>query len=84
MLLLQPVPVRLDEIYVPAKLRATLDGKKVEALAESILASGLQVPIRVRRDKARYVLVAGLHRLEAMRALGEATIPALVVRAAQH
>ena len=42
------------------------------------------MPIHVRRDGARYVLVEGLHRLEAMRALGEETIEALVVGARQH
>ena len=44
---------------------------------------GLKIPIQVRRDEAqkRYVLVAGLHRLEAMRSLGEASIDALIVAA---
>ena len=45
---------------------------------------GLETPIQVRRDKDRYVLVAGLHRLEALRALGEASVPAYIVRTPQH
>lgn len=77
--MLDAVPIALEEIYVPAKRRRTLDAAKVEALAESIIEDGLKMPIHVRRDKERYVLLEGLHRLEAMRALGEATIEALVV-----
>lgn len=82
--MLKPVLVRLEEIYVPVKLRATLDPKKVEVIAESIIENGLQTPIQVRRDENRYVLVTGLHRLEALRALGEQTIQALIVRARPH
>lgn len=76
--------IKLDEIYVPVKLRKTLDAAKVDALAESILEKGLEVPIQIRRDKDRYVLVSGLHRLEAMRALGEETIGALIVSARKY
>ena len=82
--LLEAVEVGLDQIYVPARLRAGLDAKKVESIAESIIVNGLQTPIQVRRDKERYVLVAGLHRLEAVRALGEAVVRAYIVRAPQH
>ena len=73
--------IAIDEIYVPAKRRGTLDEAKVETLAESILEDGQKTPIHVRADpdKKRYVLVEGLHRLEALKALGEATIDALIV-----
>ena len=50
-----------------------------ETLAADILDNGLKLPIHVRRDKERYVLVEGLHRLEALKALGEATIDSLIV-----
>jgi len=81
MMLTHTIP--LAEIYVPVKLKKTLDQVKVGALAESILEKGLEVPIQVRREEAkgRYVLVTGLHRLEAVRALGEETIDALFVSA---
>ena len=81
--MMQTHKVRLDDIYVPVKLKKTVDTAKVDALAESILEKGLEVPIQVRRDEAknRYVLVTGLHRLEAVRALGEETIDALFVSA---
>ncbi len=83
---MKPIPVKLDDIYVPAKRRETLEPEKVETLAESIMEEGLQVPIQVRVDpgKDRYVLVTGFHRLEACRALGDVTIDALVVAARQH
>jgi len=72
------------DIYVPVKRRATLDPKIVEEIAESMLEVGQQTPILVRRDGARYVLVEGLHRLEACRALGEATILGYLVAARKH
>ncbi|MDH3475296.1 MAG: ParB N-terminal domain-containing protein [Rhodospirillales bacterium] len=76
--------ISIDEIYVPAKRRGEVDPGIVEALAESILEEGLQTPISVRRDGARYVLVTGLHRLEACKALGESTITAIVVGVSKH
>ncbi len=72
--------INLDEIYVPVKRRKTLSSTKVEAIAESFLENGQQTPIQVRPDKDRYVLVTGLHRFEALKALGEETIQVLIVR----
>ena len=78
---MEEITVKVDEVYVPAKRRRTLVDATVETLAESILEEGLKLPILVRRDETRYVLVEGYHRLEACRALGEETIEALVVSA---
>ena len=66
------------------KRRGLLDAEKVEALAEDIMENGLKIPIQVRRDNERFVLIEGLHRLEAIKALGEATINALIVSARRH
>ena len=74
----------IADIYVPVKRRATLDQKRVHEIAASILDKGLQAPIRVRVDGARFVLVEGLHRLEAAKALGEETIVAFLVDAPKH
>ena len=81
MVKLETVAINIDEIYVPAKRRGTLDEAKVETLAESIIEDGQKTPIHVRidADKKRYVLVEGLHRFEALKALGETTIDSLVV-----
>jgi ParB/RepB/Spo0J family partition protein len=78
------IDIKIDEIYIPAKLRQSIDRGNVEALAESILEEGLQVPISVRQGDQRYVLVTGLHRLEACKSLGEDTILAIVVGAKKH
>ena len=74
----------VQNVYVPVKRRQTLDPKKVEALAESILAKGLDAPILMRADDRRFVLVEGLHRLEACKALGETTVSAYLVEARKH
>ena len=76
--------IKIDEIYIPAKARAAVDEDKVNTLAESIMSEGQKVPIQVRHDGKRYILVEGLHRLEACRALGEEAITAILVRARQH
>lgn len=81
--MMKEVPIPIAEIYVPTRLRNTLDPAKVEALAESIMEIGQQTAISVRKDAKRYVLVSGLHRLEACRALGEKTITAIIVGSRQ-
>ncbi len=82
MLLKQIFPV--DKIYVPVKRMKTLEPAKVEAIAESILEEGQKTPIRLRAGKDRFVLVEGLHRLEAVKALGEETIEGCLVNARLH
>ena len=72
------------DIYVPVKRRATLDQKRVDEIATSMLDKGQQAPILVRADGARFVLVEGLHRLEAAKALGEKTIFCFLVDARRH
>ena len=62
------------DIYVPIKRRATLEQKSVDEIAVSMLDSGQQTPILLRADGARFVLVEGLHRLEAAKALGDKAI----------
>jgi hypothetical protein len=69
----------IDKIYVPVKRRKTLKSEVVQEIAESILEVGQQAPILVRPDEDRFVLVEGLHRLEACKALGEETIIGLLV-----
>jgi sulfiredoxin len=74
----------IADIYVPVKRRATLKPATVQELAQSMLEVGQQTPILVRRDGNRLVLVEGLHRLEACKALGEETIVGYLVQAAKH
>ena len=44
----------IADIYVPVKRRATLDQKRVNEIAASILEKGQQTPILVRADGARF------------------------------
>jgi ParB-like chromosome segregation protein Spo0J len=74
----------IANIYVPVKRRGTLEPRRVQEIAESILQNGQKSPIRVRADGDRFVLIEGLHRLEACRALGEDTILGYLVQAAKH
>jgi sulfiredoxin len=75
---------QIAAIYVPTKRAKTLDAEKVGRIAESILDVGQTTPILVREDGDRYVLVEGLHRLEALKSLGEATVEAHIVQARKH
>ena len=72
--------INLADIYGPAALRKPIAAAKVQELAEGIAENGQQTPILVRPDKERYVLVEGLHRIEACKALGETTILANLVQ----
>lgn len=71
----------IADIYVPVKRRATLRPEAVQEIAESMLEVGQTTPILVRRDGQRFVLVHGLHRLEACKALGEESIFGYLVQA---
>jgi sulfiredoxin len=71
-------------IYVPVKRRATLVQARVDEIAASMLKDGQTTPILLRPDGERFVLVEGLHRLEAARSLGEKTIIGFRVDARKH
>jgi len=74
----------IAKIYVPTARRTMLDAKRVAEIAESMLAEGQQTPIKVRADGERFVLIEGLHRLEAAKSLGEQTIVGYRVDARKH
>lgn len=74
----------IANIYVPAKLRADLKTATVEAIVTAMLEGGEPAPILVRADAARFVLVDGVHRLEAAKALGETMIAGYLVQARKH
>ena len=83
-IMLKRETIAIANVYVPIKRRATLEQRRVDEIATSILDKGLQAPILVRADGVRFVLVEGLHRLEAAKALGEQTIVAFLVDARKH
>jgi ParB/RepB/Spo0J family partition protein len=77
----KPESFSIDKIYVPVKRKKALRPELVQEIAESILEIGQQAPILVRPDEGRFVLVEGLHRFEACKALGEKTIIGVLVSA---
>src|SRR6201981_3783954 len=77
----EPESFPIDKIYVPVKRKKALKPELVQEIAESILEIGQQTPILVRPDEGRFVLVEGLHRFEACKALGEKTIIGVLVSA---
>jgi sulfiredoxin len=76
--------IAIDKIYVPTARRKTLHPETVRLLAEDIVENGQKTPIQVRLDGERFVLVEGLHRLEAVKWLGEKTVKAYLVQARRH
>jgi N6-adenosine-specific RNA methylase IME4/ParB-like chromosome segregation protein Spo0J len=69
--------IGLNEIEIPDGRRA-VDPAAVRKIAASIAEIGLRYPVTVRLCHQRYVLVAGLHRIEAFRSLGKGHIPAVI------
>jgi ParB/RepB/Spo0J family partition protein len=71
--------VGIDEIIVNAG-RRELNETEVNKLARSIKEIGLRHPLTVREERggSRYVLVAGRHRLEAMKRLGNEHVPVVI------
>jgi ParB-like chromosome segregation protein Spo0J len=75
----EPQKIPINQIHVSAARRKTLHPPTVRLIAESIVKNGLQTPIQVTHDGKRYVLVEGLHRLEALKWLGETTVDSYLV-----
>lgn len=82
--MMRVVKVPVGGVYVPTARRKLLHPETVRVLAEDILENGLKTPIQVRHDGKRYILVEGLHRLEAAKWLGENEIDAYLVQARKH
>ena len=82
--MLKAIVIKIKEIYVPIGLRKELDPQRVELVAEAIMEEIEEHPIQVRQGKDRYVLIKGIHRMEARKALGDETIHAYIVAAPQH
>jgi len=77
----KPESFPIDNIHVPVKRRKELKPEAVQEIAESMLEIGQQTPILIRTDGDHFVLVEGLHRLEACKALGESNILGVLVSA---
>lgn len=62
----------------PAQPRTDFDEEELLRLAESIRQNGVLQPVIVRRDRDRYVLIAGERRWRACKMAGLRTVPAIV------
>ena len=80
--------IKIADIKIKGERRA-LKPDMLKELAVSISSLGLQSPITVRlvrrdlgwgKTKTEWVLVSGLHRLEAMKQLGKTTIPSFIIK----
>ena len=69
----------IDGIIISSRHRAFRE-EDIPALAKSIAVAGLLNPITVAEVDGGHRLVAGLHRLEAVRSLGWSEIPAAILR----
>jgi len=81
--MLKVIDVKIEEIYVPAARRKELDQSRVDEITERMMDDEQEKPIRVREGKGRFVLLEGINRMEASKALGEKTINALIVQASK-
>ncbi len=82
--MLEKLSVPIASVRVPVKRSKTLDAEKLQLIAEDMIEQGQTTPIQVRKDGDAYVLIEGLHRLEALRALGETMVMAYIVQARLH
>ncbi len=79
--MLKLIEVKFEDIYVPTARRKEMAQDKIDAIVEAMLEGEEEKPIRVREGKGRYVLVQGINRLEAGKAVGEERISAYLVQA---
>lgn len=68
----------LDVEPNPGQPRRHFDPERLQALADSIRDHGVVQPILVRKEAARYLIVAGERRWRASKLAGLKTIPAIV------
>jgi len=79
--MLKITDVNIADIYAPTARKKELDQSKVDAITEEMMDDTEGKPIRVRKGDGRFVLLEGMNRLEAAKALGEKTIGAYIVQA---
>ncbi|HTM72238.1 MAG TPA: MT-A70 family methyltransferase, partial [Pseudolabrys sp.] len=71
--------VALDAITISSHRMRNLRSDVVGQLAESIGRQGLLQPVLLRPFRNRYQLIAGRHRLEAVRTIGHTSISAVIL-----
>ena len=67
-----------DVVPNPNQVRKVFDEQKIEELANSINTFGVLEPIIIKRDKDKYIIIAGERRWRAASKLGLDQIPAII------
>jgi ParB-like nuclease domain len=71
--------IPVDEIKVAGK-RRQVNPEKVNDLKESVAKLGLRTPLTIRNVRGKRYLITGLHRWEAVKALGWEKVPCVYIR----
>lgn len=73
------VEIDIDKIEANPYQPRTVFGDDIDELAESIRLNGLIQPLTVKAEGERYILIAGERRLRALKLLGNAFAPCIVL-----
>lgn len=73
------VEIDIDKIEANPYQPRTVFGDDIDELAESIRLNGLIQPLTVKEEGERYILIAGERRLRALKSLGNAFAPCIVL-----
>lgn len=73
------VEINIDKIEANPYQPRTVFGDDIDELAESIRLNGLIQPLTVKAEGERYILIAGERRLRALKSLGNAFAPCIVL-----
>lgn len=73
------VEIDIDKIEANPYQPRTVFGDDIDELAESIRLNGLIQPLTVKAEGERYILIAGERRLRALKSLGNAFAPCIVL-----
>ena len=73
------VEIDIDRIEANPYQPRTVFGDDIDELAESIRLNGLIQPLTVKAEGERYILIAGERRLRALKSLGNAFAPCIVL-----
>lgn len=73
------IEIEIDKIEANPYQPRTVFGDDINELAESIKLNGLLQPLTVKNEGEKYILIAGERRLRALKALGYAAAPCIVL-----
>jgi ParB-like chromosome segregation protein Spo0J len=83
LILLKILLIKIDDLYIPTARKKEFDQDKADKVIEQMMNGEEIRPIQIRQGDGRFVLVKGIHRLEAAKSLGDVKIKAYLVGAKQ-